>query len=1302
MKTAVAVIGVLIAHGLWAFPLGGKEWHGGPFGGGPGRVTCEQEGTNAFARLVKERGPGATQLFAKSPQAIGAAPRFKVSFLHRGDGGAFRWRLERKNAQGKYEILKNKAGKDLADYVSFSEAKDWTRVERLARVPSRLVDAANAVSLKVDVWGANAPKTLDVYDLRVETVAEEVPPTVPPVNVSLELAPKIEGLGAVPYLDHPQTKVADGLFLRNGKPFFWVGNGCDLGAEQATPVGLWLAKLLGYRAITLDPQGGLKVMKDEGTNAVLQSTVNTAGISHFRETARLGFFVDYFDNGVYTWSGLKPFAEKHPDFKEIHYNHGHYLDFDTGYPLGLELRSAKRTSFYENLDGLSHSAYLELCREPGPEPSNERAKRGFRAWAQRKYGTLAEACRVWRRSYPSWDAVVPLPLEENDIHGYMARILQSRKAKRDFPEFHYDWLQYLQDDFTACVAAERQALRAKIPNVSVTIDVRGHGIDTDGYCVLDPERIDPIMDVFSIHFGAHAYTYNQTPYDPAALADQTSFALFSYNFFRTNTEKPIFNAEDIVSTARVPGSDGAALAANDIGALHAQPWKFHLEQPGEDGLAKGWQKPGFDDAAWDTMAVPGCWDETETYKCKPGVAWYRRRFVAKANRQDWEDGSHRFLLYGKGVAQKGTIWLNGEKVGEVAGWDTRYEFDVSALLRYGQTNDLVFRVDGAGYQNGLRFYCHILPNDRINHAKRFGAQQYRMMLWPYLMHGTSGCWVWSWHNDFLRPHFPELVRKLEAASEVVLPDLRHRRGEVAYLYGFLNGRGLPCSIIGNHTDYLNWYNAIEFSGVRPDVFGERHFVKEIDPKRYRLLVVPYTKFVADDTYAAFKRYVLDGGTAVVTEGALERTFTRYAETDIRTFARIDAANGREVVETVRGKGRVVFVAGRPDMERLMTILKPYLPKPDIAVATSETREPPLVERVLAGDATRKILYLANWGGLDKDVTVTLPDAVRSWKLTPIESCTQGGPSLRDGEMAVRIPSQDVAVFLLEAPGSSAPALDWQVPAAQKAALDHVVKLNEPPMGNGPRALFPCFKQPHGVTPVGKELYPYVLDRLASFGVSAEEQDIETWTPELLKRSAVVVLPETNTQGFFRNAKKMKALGRMLDDYVRDGGALFVLAHTAYQVNNYAYTLTSWAGLAPSLGASLADGARDARHAGLGDPYQILTENLVPGPLTEGVRKVQLYNLRTLKASKQKTAPKAVPVVKIPVGAESGADAAAMMAVEHGKGRMFLSADAMAFQPFRIELADNAALLENIVGWLLNRPVTPEMRDAFRANLAISF
>ena len=35
-------------------------------------------------------------------------------------------------------------------------------------------------------------------------------------------------------------------------------------------------------------------------------------------------------------------------------------------------------------------------------------------------------------------------------------------------------------------------------------------------------------------------------------------------------------------------------------------------------------------------------------------AWYRKRFVAHASKLDWEDGSHKFYIYGKGVAQSGT------------------------------------------------------------------------------------------------------------------------------------------------------------------------------------------------------------------------------------------------------------------------------------------------------------------------------------------------------------------------------------------------------------------------------------------------------------------------------------------------------------------------------------------------------------------------------------------------------------------------------------------------------------------------
>ena len=44
---------------------------------------------------------------------------------------------------------------------------------------------------------------------------------------------------------------------------------------------------------------------------------------------------------------------------------------------------------------------------------------------------------------------------------------------------------------------------------------------------------------------------------------------------------------------------------------------------------------------------------------------------------------------------------------------------------------------------------------------------------------------------------------------------------------------------------------------------------------------------------------------------------------------------------------------------------------------------------------------------------------------------------------------------------------------------------------------------------------------------------------------------------------------------------------------------------------------------------------------------------------------------------------------------------MAFQPFRINEADNAALLENVMGWLLGKPVTQAMRDEFKANLFLT-
>lgn len=108
-------------------------------------------------------------------------------------------------------------------------------------------------------------------------------------------------------------------------------------------------------------------------------------------------------------------------------------------------------------------------------------------------------------------------------------------------------------------------------------------------------------------------------------------------------------------------------------------------------------------------------------------------------------------------------------------------------------------------------------------------------------------------------------------------------------------------------------------------------------------------------------------------------------------------------------------------------------------------------------------------------------------------------------------------------------------------------------------------------------------------------------------------------------------------------------------------------------------ACDPVHAGYGDPFQILTDSVESHPITKDVRTVQLFAVDPLSI-KHGSAMK--PLVRIPPTAKACRDGVVMAAGSVGKGKVFVSAEIMAFQPYRIEAADNAKLLSNIVDWLL--------------------
>lgn len=102
--------------------------------------------------------------------------------------------------------------------------------------------------------------------------------------------------------------------------------------------------------------------------------------------------------------------------------------------------------------------------------------------------------------------------------------------------------------------------------------------------------------------------------------------------------------------------------------------------------AAGRQLPGYADADWASVAVPGSVNPPPD--SGPASAWYRLHFELPAS---WQG---RALTLKFGAANYvADVWLNGKYLGYHEGGFTPFAFDVSAAAQPGQTNILAVRVD---------------------------------------------------------------------------------------------------------------------------------------------------------------------------------------------------------------------------------------------------------------------------------------------------------------------------------------------------------------------------------------------------------------------------------------------------------------------------------------------------------------------------------------------------------------------------------------------------------------------------------
>lgn len=137
-----------------------------------------------------------------------------------------------------------------------------------------------------------------------------------------------------------------------------------------------------------------------------------------------------------------------------------------------------------------------------------------------------------------------------------------------------------------------------------------------------------------------------------------------------------------LSLAGLPALAGAATRI-DLDA----DWQFRTD-PKDEGVAAGWTRTV--PTSTRVVTLPHTWNgDTEPDTDFEGTGWYFRRLdLALPLAED----AHVELNFGAAF-YRSRVWLNGVEVGQHEGGHTAHAFDITRLLRRGQSNLLVVSVD---------------------------------------------------------------------------------------------------------------------------------------------------------------------------------------------------------------------------------------------------------------------------------------------------------------------------------------------------------------------------------------------------------------------------------------------------------------------------------------------------------------------------------------------------------------------------------------------------------------------------------
>ncbi len=121
-------------------------------------------------------------------------------------------------------------------------------------------------------------------------------------------------------------------------------------------------------------------------------------------------------------------------------------------------------------------------------------------------------------------------------------------------------------------------------------------------------------------------------------------------------------------------------------------WKIQVITAQELADFGGFTSPEYDDESWPEIPVPANWElhgfEAPSFgPPSRTLGLYRRAFVVP---EEWDD-SAVFVRF-EGVAYGSTVWINGREIGSNWSAYTPFEFNITPLLKFGESNVIAVRI----------------------------------------------------------------------------------------------------------------------------------------------------------------------------------------------------------------------------------------------------------------------------------------------------------------------------------------------------------------------------------------------------------------------------------------------------------------------------------------------------------------------------------------------------------------------------------------------------------------------------------